>query len=164
MTEYKLRPWTKDDLESLFKHACNENITKFMSDGFPNTKDKCKRFLEFATDNDSILYFAIDINSQAVGGIGVSPGTDIKRKNAELGYWISEDYWGQGIMTNAIKEIIKIAFNRYDIDRIYAAPFESNTASHRILEKNGFKLEARFEKNVYKYGAYLDELIYAIRR
>jgi RimJ/RimL family protein N-acetyltransferase len=97
MIDNKFRPWTKDDLESLFKNACNENIIKFMSDGFPSTKDKCKRFLEFATDKDSILYFAIDINSQAVGGIGISPGTDIKRKNAELGYWLSEDYWGQGL-------------------------------------------------------------------
>lgn len=162
--DYKLRPWRKDDLESLYKHACNENITKFMTDGFPNTMDKCKNFLEFATNNDTVLYFAIEINGLAVGGIGVSPGSDIKRRNAELGYWLSEDYWGKGIMTKAIKEIIQTAFNRFDIDRIYAAPFESNTASHRILEKTGFKLEARFEKTIYKNGIYLDELIYAIRR
>lgn len=161
---FKLRPWTKNDLNSLFKHACNENITKFMSDGFPDTKDKCQQFLEFVTNNDKVLYFAIDINGQAVGGIGISPMTDIKQKNAELGYWLSEDYWGHGIMTRAIKKIIQIAFDKYNINRIYAAPFETNYASHRILQKNGFKLEARFEKTVYKNGEYLDELIYAIRR
>lgn len=83
---------------------------------------------------------------------------------AELGYWLSEEYWGQGVMTTAIKEIVAIAFANYDINRIYASPYETNYASHRILEKVGSVLEARFEKIVYKNGELLDELVYAIRR
>lgn len=135
-----------------------------MSDGFLDSIDKWKSFLNFATSSKSILYFAIEINGKAIGGIGVSKKTDIMRKNAELGYWLSEEYWGQGIMTKAINEIVKLAFETFDIIRIYATPFETNFASHHILEKTGFKLEARFKKIVLKNGELLDELVYAIRK
>ncbi|HQB79612.1 Acetyltransferase (GNAT) domain protein [anaerobic digester metagenome] len=162
--EFKLRPWTRSDIESVTRHANNINILKYMTDGFPNSNDKWKSFIEFAIQDKSILYLAIEVDGQAVGGIGVSPKKDVMRKNAELGYWLSEDYWGQGIMTRAIREIVTIAFAKFDINRIYATPYENNYASHRILEKVGFVLEARFEKVVFKNGELLDELIYAMRR
>ena len=85
------------------------------------------------------------------------------KKNAELGYWLGKDFWGNGIMSQAIKEIVKLAFERYDIVRIYATPFENNYKSHKVLEKCGFKLEAKFDKVVLKNGELLDELVYAIR-
>ena len=56
------------------------------------------------------------------------------------------------------------AFETYDIDRVFARPFGTNIASHKVLEKNNFTLEGRFERVLYKNGEYLDELIYAIRR
>jgi len=162
--DFKLRPWRIDDLESVSRNADHPDITRFMSDGFPDRIDKWKSFLEFATNDTSILYLAIEINGRAAGGIGVSPKKDVMRKNAELGYWLAEKYWGQGIMTRAISEIVSLAFETFDINRIYATPFGTNFASHRILEKAGFKLEARFEKIVIKNGELLDEFVYAIRR
>ena len=81
-----------------------------------------------------------------------------------MGYWLAEPYWGQGIITNAIKEMIGFTFKTYDINRVFARPFDTNTASQRVLEKAGFKLEAKLEKTIYKNGEYLDELIYAYRR
>jgi len=161
---FSLRPWTSNDFENLSKHANNSKITQNMSDGFPNSVEKWKAFLEFAINNNEILYLAIDINGEAVGSIGISPKKDYMQKNAELGYWLSEKYWGKGIITEAIKEIVKLAFNKFDIVRIYATPFEKNYASHRALEKSGFKLEARFSKIVFKNGEMLDELVYAIRK
>ena len=160
---FSLRPWTSNDFENLSKHANNSKITQNMSDGFPNSVEKWKAFLEFAINNNEILYLAIDINGEAVGSIGISPKKDYMQKNAELGYWLSEKYWGKGIITEAIKEIVKLAFNKFDIVRIYATPFEKNYASHRALEKAGFKLEARFCKIVFKNGEMLDELVYAKR-
>lgn len=161
---FTLRPWASNDLENLSKHANNSKISQNMSDGFPNSIEKWKDFLEFAINNNEILYLTIDINGEAVGSIGISPKKDYMRKNAELGYWLSEKYWGKGIITEAIKEIVKLAFNKFDIERIFATPFEKNYASHRALEKSGFKLEARFSKIVFKNGEMLDELVYAIRK
>lgn len=163
--EFKLRRWSMDDLDSVCKYGGNPNITKNMSDGFPENRDKWRSFIEFAITKDkTILYRAIEIKGEAVGGIGVSVQKDYMRKNAELGYWLGEDFWGLGIITRAIIEIVQLSFNKFDINRIFATPFETNYASHRVLEKTGFKLEARFKKIVVKNGEVLDLLVYAIRR
>ena len=60
--------------------------------------------------------------------------------------------------------MVHFGFATFDIDRIFARPFGTNLASQRVLEKNGYVLEGRFEKVLYKNGEYLDELIYAVRR
>lgn len=161
---YLLRPWKPDDLAGIARHADNTAITSFMSDGFPDTVSKWEAFLRFAAATTGVLYMAIEVEGAAVGGIGVNPQKDIYRKNAELGYWLSEMYWKRGIMTGAVKEIVGRAFSEYDIDRIFATPFATNRASHRVLEKAGFVLEARFEKTVIKQGEILDQLVYAVRR
>lgn len=163
---FTLRLWNINDLDSLVKHANNPNIAKFMTDGFPHpyTKENGEKFIAMATKDDPIHIFAIDVNGEAVGGIGIHPQQDVMRLNAELGYWLSEVYWGKGIVSKAIIQIVQFAFNTYEINRIFARPYSSNKASRHVLEKCGFKLEARFKKNIIKNGEILDELIYAIRR
>jgi len=161
-----LRPWTNNDLESLVKFANNFNIAKNMTDQFPHpySLENGRTFIETATKNSPINIFAIEIAGQAVGGIGIHPQTDIHRKNAELGYWLAEPFWGQGVISKAVTEMVAFGFNTYDIDRIFARPFGTNKASQRVLEKAGFKLEARFSNTLFKNGEYADELVYAIRR
>lgn len=163
---FTLRPWTPNDLKSLVKYANNYNISKNMTDQFPHPygAENGKAFIDFATKDAPIHIFAIDVEGEAVGGIGVHPQGDVQRKNAELGYWLAEPFWGKGIITKAIPQIIDFAFKTYPITRVYARPFGTNLASQKVLEKNGFKLEARFEKSLFKNGEFLDELVYAIRR
>lgn len=164
--KFTLRPWHINDLESLVENANNPNIAKFMTNGFPHpyTIENGKAFIAMAKKDVPVHIFAIDVDGKAVGGIGVHLQTDIMCKNAELGYWLGEKYWGKGIVSKAILQVIDFAFKTYDIKRIYARPFGNNTASQHVLEKCGFKLEARIEKNIFKNGEYLDELIYAFRR
>ena len=163
---FKIRPWEISDLISLVKHANNLNVAKNLSTKFPYpyTETDGKAFIEFATKDNPIHIFTIDINGEAVGGIGIHPGTDVFIKNAELGYWLGEPFWGQGIISNAIKQIIDFAFTTYDIDRIVARTLGTNIASQKVLEKNSFILEGHFEKVLFINGEYLDELVYAIRR
>lgn len=153
-----------NDLDSLCKHAGNSNVRKFMSDGFHDNRDKWRAWIEFASSDTSILYRAVEINGEAAGEIGVSLQKDRSSKEAELGYWLSEDYWGLGIMTRAVGEMVKMSFGKFKINRIFATPFESNYASHRVLEKAGFKLEAGIQKNVIKNGVPVNELVYAIEK
>jgi RimJ/RimL family protein N-acetyltransferase len=164
--EFIIRPWDKADLTSLVRYANNLNISKYLTNKFPfpYTESDGISFIEFATKDLPIHIFAIDIDGQAVGGIGIHPQTDIFLKNAELGYWLGEPFWGMGIICNAVKQIVDFAFATYDIDRIFARPFGTNIASQKVLEKNNFVLEGRFEKVLFKNGEYLDELVYAIRR
>lgn len=164
--QFVLRHWKASDLDSLCKYANNINISIFMTDTFPHPYESAtgKAFIEFATKDNPIHIFAIDINGEAVGGIGIHPQADIQQKNAELGYWLAEPFWGKGIMSNAILQMIEFGFNTYPITRIFARPFGNNIASQKVLEKTGFILEANIKKGIFKNNEYLDELIYSIRR
>ncbi|MFO7977115.1 MAG: GNAT family protein [Bacteroidales bacterium] len=164
--DYKLRPWKMDDLDSLVRYANNRNISRFLTDRFPHpyTDEDARNFIEMATSESHGNIFAIEVQGEAAGSIGIHPLQDIFRENAELGYWLAEPYWGQGIITRAVREMVHFAFDHYDIRRVFARPFGNNPASQKVLEKAGFILEARFEKSLIKNGERLDELVFAIRR
>lgn len=164
--EIILRAWHITDLDDLVRYANNWNIARNMMDKFPYpyTEADGRAFIEFANSADPISIFAIDRNGEAIGGIGIHPQTDIHQKNAELGYWLAEPFWGKGIIPVAIRKAVDFAFDNFDIERVFARPFGTNLASQRVLEKTGFVLEDMFEKVLYKRGEYLDEYVYAVRR
>ena len=162
---YILRPWKSSDVDSLVKHANNKKISDNLRDAFPypyTTKD-AEEYIALV-DVTPPLKLAIEVEGEACGGIGVHRLSDIHRKNAELGYWLSERHWGKGIMTQAVQEIVVYSFKQLDIERIFAIPFGKNIASHKVLEKAGFQLEAKLKDTIYKHGEFHDEYIYAIRR
>ena len=163
---FQLRPWSMNDVNSLAAYANNYDIAKFMTDQFPHpyTKENAEIFIAFVTKDDPVHIFCIDVEGEAVGGIGIILQTGIHQKNAELGYWLGQPFWGRGIVTNAVKKMIVFTFENYDINRIFARPFATNDASVRVLEKAGFVLEARFDNALFKNGQYIDELVYAVRR
>ena len=109
-------------------------------------------------------FFAITVDKKLVGSIGIVSKTDIYRKNFEIGYFLSEEFWGKGIATKAIKAATSYAFRDFDIVRIYAEPFSDNPGSRRALEKAGFRLEATLKKNVIKNGIIKDSCIYSVLR
>lgn len=162
----KLRPWSLDDLDDLVRFANNWQVARFMTDAFPfpYTEAHGRAFIAWAGQDDPVRIFAIEVAGQAVGGIGIHPQGDIHRRNAELGYWLAEPFWGQGIASRAVREAVAFAFDTYAIDRVFARPFGSNAASQRVLEKNHFVLECRLEKVIVKAGELIDECVYAVRR
>lgn len=165
-SHFILRPWNMSDLPALLRYANNFNISNNLTDKFPHPYSEAdgKRFIGMATADEPIHIFCIDVNGEAVGGIGIHPQDDIHRKNAELGYWLAEPFWGKGIVTAAIPQAIDFAFNTYDLNRVFARPYGRNVASQRVLEKCGFVLEARLEQTLFKNGQFEDEMIYAVRR
>ncbi|MGB3004970.1 MAG: GNAT family protein [Chitinophagaceae bacterium] len=163
--KFTLRPWAQSDVDALAEYANNYKIAKNLTNAFPHpyTSEDAKKFIDMVSQHNPVQVFAIDINGKASGGIGLFPQTDIMCKNAEMGYWLAELFWGQGIITKAIIEMIDYGFKTFNITRIYARPYGTNMASQKALEKAGFILEARFEKTIFKNGEYLDELVYAVR-
>jgi RimJ/RimL family protein N-acetyltransferase len=79
----------------------------------------------------------------------------------EIGYWLGEEFWGRGIVSEAVGAVTTYGFDHFDIVRIYADVFDWNTASARVLEKNGYILEARLKQAVTKDGIVTDALLYA---
>lgn len=164
--EITLRKWSITDLSDLVKNANDPLIAGNMMDQFPHpySEEDGASFIAMANSFEPQRFFTIEVEGVACGGIGIHPQTDVYRKNAELGYWLGRSFWGRGIVPEAIHRMVEYAFSTFDIDRIFARPFGSNLASQRVLEKCGFILEARIEKNLIKNGRREDELIYALRR
>jgi len=158
-----VRPWRLDNAASLAKHANNRRIWLGLRDLFPHpyTVDDGKQFLQRATSAQPTTDFCIEIDGSAAGGIGIRIGEDVHRHTAELGYWLSEKFWGQGVTSEAVTTFTDYCFENFPLHRIYAEPYANNPASLRVLEKAGFVLEARLKKNVIKDGQILDSLLYA---
>ena len=161
----KIRKWELSDIDNLVQYANNFQIARWLTNAFPHpyNRQDGEFFIQSSSVQDPLTNFAIDVDNEAVGGIGLTVQTDIHCKNAEMGYWLAESYWGKEIVPAAIQLIVDYGFKTFDINRIFARPFGNNLKSQRVLEKSGFSLEARLEKTLYKNGEYMDEIIYAIR-
>ena len=162
----KLRAWTLADKEALTVYANNPLIAQNMMDQFPHpfTEEKAIQFIERVSSGVIPNILAIEFDNKVVGSIGIHPLHDIERINAELGYWLAEPYWGKGIMKIAITKMVDYGFAKLDIVRIFARIYGTNIPSQKVIEKSHFKLEAKFEKTIFKNNEFLDELIYAIRK
>lgn len=157
------------DANALVRHANNPKIASRVRDRFPSpyTMEDAKRFLNSVTkQNDNSLEFTlvIDIGGEAVGGIGIIRGTDIERITAELGYWLSEAYWGRGIVTAAIRQFSPWAMERFGLLRLHADTFHDNPASARVLEKAGFTKESVKRRAAIKLGEVKDLNVYVMIR
>jgi ribosomal-protein-alanine N-acetyltransferase len=151
------------DAESLIKHANNRDVACTLRDTFPHpyTIENAKVFLTRSTIDQSRKNFCIEIDGAAVGGIGIRIGEDVHRHVGQLGYWLGEEFWGRGIMTEAVSEFVNYCFKKFPLHRVYAEAYANNPASARVLEKAGFVLEGRLRKNVVKDGKILDSLLFA---
>lgn len=168
MTDFHLRVWRREDAADIAAFANNEKIARNLRDVFPNpyTLEDAEAYISgcIASDGNGQLCRAIEIDGRAAGSVGVFVGADVYRKSAELGYWLAEEYWGGGVMTRAVAQICKEAFERFDIVRIYAEPFACNSGSRRVLEKTGFTLEGVMKQGVFKNGQMLDYCMYALMK
>ena len=107
-----------------------------------------------------MVNFAIDLDGEAVGGIGLILNSDVYIMSAEMGYWIGEEHWGKGVGTEAVRQMAEYTCYYFDIIRLYADVFETNKSSMRVLEKNGFYLEGVRRKAVLKNGVLMDDYIW----
>lgn len=160
-----LRPWTANDASQLSSIANNQRIGDNIRDGLPfpyTIKDAHDWLNIILPENNPPRFFSISIDNQIVGSIGIILKTNIYRKNFEIGFFLSENFWGRGIITRAVKAVTWYTFRNFDIVRVYAETFSDNTGSRRALEKAGFKLEATLRKSIIKNDIIKDSCIYSI--
>ena len=161
-----IRPWRLDDAESLARHANNRKVWIALRDLFPHpyTIEDAHTFLKSVISSEPVTLFCVEANEAAVGGIGIRIGADVHRHTAELGYWLSQKFWGRGIMTEAVTVVTDFCFENFPLRRISAEVFANNPASARVLEKAGFTFEGCLNNDVLKDGKLLDSLLYARTR
>lgn len=161
----KIRKWKLSDAANLAAALSNKKVQDNLRDGlpYPYTEQDGIDFISamLSADKNDTFAFAVTIDDKAIGSIGAFRQSNIHQLTAELGYYIAEEYWGKGIMVEAVKQICEYVFSVSDIIRIYAEPFAYNTASCRVLEKSGFQYEGTLRKNAVKNGKVLDMKLYS---
>ena len=163
-----LRKWRLSDAPALAASLNNEKILNNLRDGlpFPYTEQDARDYITamLSADEASTFAYAVTLDDRAVGSIGAFRQGNIHRQTAELGYYLAEEYWGRGIMTQAIRQLCAILFDSTDLLRIYAEPFAYNTGSRRALEKAGFRFEGILKNNAVKNGKVVDMALYSLTR
>ena len=165
-SSFTLRLPKKSDRESLSKHINNKKIYDVTSAiPYPYAPKDFDSWFEHIREDlisgyPKSAHFMIVVDKKAVGGISLDKIQ--KYHKAEIGYWLSEEYWGQGIMTEAVKEVVKFGFDRLKLIRIYSYIYEGNSGSKKVVEKAGFKQEGIMRNNTIKDGKVLDNYLHSI--
>jgi ribosomal-protein-alanine N-acetyltransferase len=161
-----LRGWFPGDEASLQRNADNPNVPRFLLDRFPSpyTIEAAEQWVDFWQHQDPIINFAIVINDEIIGGIGLQIREDVYRKTPLLGYWLAEQHWDKGLMVQAVKLVANYAFEQLGAICLLAYVMGKNPASMRVLEKAGFNKIGVVPQSVIKFGEILDEHVYALNR
>ena len=160
-----LEKWKLSNAADLTSIISNKKIQDNLRAGlpYPYTQQDGIDYISFllsSNENDTFA-FAITVEGKIVGSIAAFRQENVHRRTAELGYYLAEEYWGKGIMPEAVKQICDYIFSNSDILGIYAEPFAYNTASCRVLEKAGFQYEGTLRNNAIKNGKILDMKMYS---
>jgi ribosomal-protein-alanine N-acetyltransferase len=158
-----VRSWRADDLPAIVHHANNREVARQLRDRFPHPYEASHAlgFLQWVGQQPVETVWAITVEDNPVGGIGLQLGQDIERVSSEIGYWLGQDYWGRGLATASLKAVTGYAFEQFDLTRIFAVPFAANAASIRVLEKAGYVLEGHLRRSAIKDGVICDQRLYA---
>jgi RimJ/RimL family protein N-acetyltransferase len=160
--DLKLRPFEKTDSAVLADLCNNRKIWNNLRDYIPSpyTEEDARAFI-FQCRQESPQYtFVIEYRGKFVGSIGLVRQADVYKMNAEIGYWLGEPYWKQGIATRAVRLMTDYGFTRLELVRIFAGVFAFNRGSQRVLEKAGYALECIVENAIVKNGMLCDEYRY----
>jgi RimJ/RimL family protein N-acetyltransferase len=151
------------DAESLARQANDRGVWQNLRDRFPYpyTQADAVAYIEHVATRPVQTSFGIEVDGQAVGSISLMLGDDIARQTAEIGYWIGREFWGRGIMVEAVRATTRYAFEVLGLVRVFAVPFVTSTRSSRVLEKAGYVKEGLMRLSAVKEGRILDQFLYA---
>jgi RimJ/RimL family protein N-acetyltransferase len=151
------------DAEPMSRHGNNRKIWLQLRDRFPHpySRQDAEAFVSGVMAQTPRTIWAIEVDGEAVGTIGLVLGSDVERISAEIGYWLGESYWGRGIMTDVVRALTLEGVKQFHLKRVFAVPFATNAPSCRVLENAGFVCEGRLRKSAIKDGQVLDQLLYA---
>ena len=164
----KLRTWRLSDAKDLAAALNHRSVLNNLRDGlpFPYTEQDAKEYIiaTLSANEDDTFAYAITLDDRVIGSIGAFRQGNIHRQTAGLGYYLAKEYWGRGIMTDAIRQLCGHIFETTDILRIYAEPFSYNAGSRRALEKAGFTREGTMKCSAVKNGKVVDMTLYSLTR
>lgn len=142
-----LRRWETSDAEDLFKYASNPEVGPIA--GWPphQSINESRDVIRNVLYGREAYAICLKTDERAVGAIELKMNghTDMTDRDdeCELGYWLGKPFWGQGIMTEAVNEILRHAFEDIGMMQVWVGYYEGNTKSKRVQEKAGFRYQWR---------------------
>ena len=144
-----LRPWTRDDLQELFAYASVDGVGEMAGWNHHRSLDESERILSSFIAHKKTFALEFKETGTVIGSLGLEPrdedaGLPEKLRGREIGYVLSKDHWGRGLMPEAVKAVIDLCFEELKFDYLTCGHFDHNDRSRRVVEKSGFQ----FLKNV----------------
>jgi ribosomal-protein-alanine N-acetyltransferase len=141
-----LRAFNQSDLDDFYEYASVEGVGEMAGWKHHESKDKTQEILNNFINEDKTFAIVLKSNNKVIGSIGVEEyGMEqtlsefFEYKGREIGYVLSKEYWGKGIMPEAVKAVINYLFNEFDLDFLTCGYYDFNNQSKRVQEKCGFK-------------------------
>jgi ribosomal-protein-alanine N-acetyltransferase len=161
-----LRKLKSQDEGDIFEYASDDEVTRFMTWDTHKSIEDARGFINFTLgryERDEAGEWGIVLKEtgKLVGAIGF-PWCDIKNRRAEIGYVLSRNHWGQGIMPEAVTRVLKFAFEEIGLNRIECCHFLPNEKSGRVMQKAGMSFEGIARERVFAKNKYWDVKQYAI--
>ena len=136
-----LRPWREDDAEALYKYASDPDIGH-PAGWPPHTSVENSRDIIQAVFSAPETYAVCQKDGVPIGSIGLKlkGSTDMTDRDdeCELGYWIGKPFWGQGMIPEAARALLRHAFENLGMQAVWCGYYEGNVKSKRVQEKLGF--------------------------
>ena len=163
----KLRRITAADVNDIFEIFSDREVMLWYDDRFAfesisEAEEMIKQFND-GIDERRSLRWGIEYDGRLAGTCGFHCLSEYHRR-AEIGYDLNRDYWGRGIMTEALKGIIGYAFDVSELNRIEAYVEPPNTASRKLLERIGFTYEGTLRQHEMCRGEIIDIVILSLLR
>lgn len=140
-----LRPWRETDLEDFFAYASVPGVGEAAGWNHHRDLGESKRILDMFMSEKNTLAITPRETGRAIGSVGLheSWANGTERFSAlrvkEIGYVLSKDYWGSGLMTEVVKGVISFCFGELGLDAVTCGHFTDNSRSRRVIEKCGFE-------------------------
>lgn len=163
-----LRPFVPEDAEALYLLRSDERVMAMIGRPRTSTFADAVALIE-RTRADQEASRAVSWAVQLAGASAMCGTIGLYRPSwehhrVEVGYLLHPKHWGQGLMGEALRAVVDLAFERYGFHSMEAITDPRNTASRRLLEKNGFVLEGLFKENYHWNGMFLDSAVYSMLR
>lgn len=137
-----LRPWQTQDAESLYKYAKNPEIGPKAGWPVHESVENSREIIQTVLSAPNTYAVVLKETMEPIGSVGLMIGAQSNRtlsqEEAEIGYWIAQEYWGQGLIPEAVREVMRYGFEDCGMKKLWCGYFDGNEKSHRVQEKCGF--------------------------
>lgn len=159
---FYLRDVKLDDTEAIHSYASLGEVSKYQGWG-PNDEKDTEDHVRMVMQSDDTHYHKVIVNQQSDKVIGAIEMTiDKDNDSGEIGYVLHPDFWGRGVATHAVDQILDYGFNDLKLNRISATTDKRNKGSERVMQKAGMTKEGLLRENILLKDGYRDTLVYSI--